>query len=154
VSSKNKTQLKDLAYALNVAMEGTSKELIARINDHFDQNEALRDHPRYAGIFNRARAPISVDLPTVTPLADVVNIDSNAVAGPSHLLNFYANFNGNVPDQSLTYSPHSVPYPALNNPAIFDAPGSFTDLGGEFYDTHNSYMYRMPDCHGPILTTM
>jgi hypothetical protein len=30
VSSKKKNQLKDLAYALNVLMEGTSKELIAK----------------------------------------------------------------------------------------------------------------------------
>ncbi|KAJ7307920.1 hypothetical protein DFH08DRAFT_975303 [Mycena albidolilacea] len=83
LSSKNKTQLKDLAYSLNIGMEGTSKELIARINDHFDRNEALCDHPHYAGIFNHACTPVSVDLPTVTPLADVVNIESNAVSSPS-----------------------------------------------------------------------
>jgi hypothetical protein len=36
-------------------MDGQKKDLLGRINTHFDANTTLRNHPRYEGIFNRAR---------------------------------------------------------------------------------------------------
>ncbi|KAJ7235030.1 hypothetical protein B0H12DRAFT_992622, partial [Mycena haematopus] len=73
LSSKTKAQLKDLAYALKLSMDGTAKELNSRITEFFDKNETTREDPRFVGIFNH-----------------VSNSASNAAAGPSHSTTSYS----------------------------------------------------------------
>ncbi len=96
ITSKNKSQLKDLAWALGLTMDGTNAELQTRINAHFDSNPEKREHPQFIGIFQRGRAaasssaihpPIPSSMPTPSSsgtLANVTNIASNsfAMAGP------------------------------------------------------------------------
>ncbi|KAF8209939.1 hypothetical protein K438DRAFT_1960169 [Mycena galopus ATCC 62051] len=72
-------------------------------------NEALRNHPHYAGIFNRSRAPVSNDPPAESPLADISNINSTPIAGPSNFPNFHANFYPRVANQSVAYTPSPTP---------------------------------------------
>ncbi|KAK6971395.1 hypothetical protein R3P38DRAFT_2401356, partial [Favolaschia claudopus] len=52
ISSKNKTQLKDLAYALSLPMDGTAKDLIARISEHFETHPDLKTQSQFEGIFS------------------------------------------------------------------------------------------------------
>jgi hypothetical protein len=55
LSSKSKADLQDIVHALGISMDGQKKDLLGRINTHFDANTALRNHPRYEGLFNRSR---------------------------------------------------------------------------------------------------
>ncbi|KAG6914630.1 hypothetical protein DXG01_016215 [Tephrocybe rancida] len=41
-SSKNKTQLEDLAFALGVPLQGTKADAISRIDEHFDNHQELK----------------------------------------------------------------------------------------------------------------
>jgi hypothetical protein len=118
-----------------------------RITEHFNKNEALRDHPRFSGIFNRSRAPASNQPTAGTALADVSNLDSNAVAGPSNPTYSYTNLDCNFADQSIPRTPYPLTYPhALNNPAFFNTPSYFgPPEGGQFYDSYNAYLYNIPD---------
>ncbi|KAJ7494119.1 hypothetical protein FB451DRAFT_1388226 [Mycena latifolia] len=115
LSTKSKSQLKDLPYAPDISMDGTAKDLTTRITEFFGKNEALRHDPRYVGLFNRSRAPPSTQPPPGTPFGDVNNLDPKAVAGPSHS---YPNFNLNLEAPPIPYTQcPAVNYPyALNNP--------------------------------------
>jgi len=55
LASKTKPDLQDVAQALGLAIDGQKKDLLARINTHFDANPLLREDPRFEGIFNRSR---------------------------------------------------------------------------------------------------
>jgi hypothetical protein len=145
ISSRNKSQLKDLAYALDVSIQGTAKELLTRITEHFDKDDALRNHPRFVGLFNRSRAPVSIQPTIGTPLTDASNFNLNAVAGPSHLTD---SARYNFGDPSIQHTQYQ-PYPfTLNNSNFLDPRGSFPPHEeGQFYDSYNAYMYNMPDCY-------
>ncbi|KAJ8693251.1 hypothetical protein PTI98_010490 [Pleurotus ostreatus] len=55
LSSKNKSDLKDVAHALKLSKEGTKEVLLKRIQDHFDDHPHLRVDQRFHGLFNRGR---------------------------------------------------------------------------------------------------
>ncbi|KAL0063933.1 hypothetical protein AAF712_009123 [Marasmius tenuissimus] len=106
LKSKNKEDLKDVAYRLGLPMDGTNNELIARIESHFTANPALHENPVFVGLFNSrhgqtmatsASASISSStdpgpsaLPSdpqpVSPLGDATHFNAHAqiTATPSH----------------------------------------------------------------------
>ncbi|KAH8987342.1 hypothetical protein EDB86DRAFT_2784258, partial [Lactarius hatsudake] len=74
LATKTKGDLQDIAQALELAINGQRKDLLTRINSHFDENSLLRENPRFAGIFYRSRRRpaedhSSQDLPPPTPSA-------------------------------------------------------------------------------------
>ncbi|KAJ6492692.1 hypothetical protein DFH09DRAFT_947221, partial [Mycena vulgaris] len=141
LSGKSKCQLKDIAFVLGISMDGTSKDINSRITGHFEKNKALEDHPRFAEIFNRSRAGPPSTHPTAgTALADVSNSTSNAVAGPSNLVQFYTNFEL----QPIPYTQYPVTFPHnLDNSAVLDTGNPFAPRDeGEFYHTYDPYMHN------------
>ena len=92
LGSKNKTELQDLATALNLSMEGTKPELTTRINAHFNENQDLKAHDRFIGLFSRRpqKRPVPIDntasSDTVTatvPPPQCQRLDITAVNTPS-----------------------------------------------------------------------
>ena len=55
LTSKTKADLQDIAQVLGLATNGQKKDILARINSHFDANPVLREDSRFEGIFNRTR---------------------------------------------------------------------------------------------------
>ncbi|KAH9080182.1 hypothetical protein EDB83DRAFT_2513084 [Lactarius deliciosus] len=53
LATKTKGDLQDIAQALELAITGQKKDLLARINSHFDDNPLLRENPRFEGIFHQ-----------------------------------------------------------------------------------------------------
>ncbi|ETW86154.1 hypothetical protein HETIRDRAFT_407879 [Heterobasidion irregulare TC 32-1] len=50
LGTKAKAQLRDIASALGLPVEGTKKVVVERIQAHLDATPALADHPRFAGL--------------------------------------------------------------------------------------------------------
>ena len=91
LTSKTKADLQDIAQVLGLTTDGQKKDILARINTHFDANPILRDDSRFEGIFNRTRrrpamqtedgtsaGPSSMSShllpPPLAPLSNIVNI--------------------------------------------------------------------------------
>ncbi|KAH9070740.1 hypothetical protein EDB83DRAFT_2210368, partial [Lactarius deliciosus] len=55
LATKTKGDLQDVAQALELAITGQKKDLLAQINSHFDDNPLLHENPRFEGIFHRLR---------------------------------------------------------------------------------------------------
>jgi hypothetical protein len=55
LSSKNKTELEDVADALSLSLEGTKVTLIARISAYFDEHPRFKEDQRFSGLFERSR---------------------------------------------------------------------------------------------------
>lgn len=55
LSSKNKTDLEDLASALSLSIEGTKAVLVSRITTYFDDHPRFKEDDRYSGLFERTR---------------------------------------------------------------------------------------------------
>ena len=53
LATKTKADLQDIAQVLKLTLDGQRKDLLARINAHFDSQPHLREDPRFEGIFNR-----------------------------------------------------------------------------------------------------
>ena len=53
LGSKNKTELQDLATALNLSIEGTKPDLTTRISAHFNEHPDLKAHERFVSLFGR-----------------------------------------------------------------------------------------------------
>ncbi|KAF8996431.1 hypothetical protein BDQ17DRAFT_1189324, partial [Cyathus striatus] len=51
LGQKRKGELRDIAYALGLSVEGVKDEILARIERHFEQFPDLRDDARYVGLF-------------------------------------------------------------------------------------------------------
>jgi hypothetical protein len=60
LTSKTRADLQDIAQVLGLATDGQKKDILARINAHFDANPILRDDSRFEGIFNRTRRRITM----------------------------------------------------------------------------------------------
>ncbi|KAF9257525.1 hypothetical protein L218DRAFT_1006058 [Marasmius fiardii PR-910] len=52
LNSKNKADLQDIAYSLHLSLDGNKKDLITRINSHFDAHIELKEDPRFIGILS------------------------------------------------------------------------------------------------------
>ena len=67
LSSKNKSQLQDIAFTLHLPIDNklTKENLISSINNHFDKHPSLKITPRYEQIFNswRRAAPLPSSVP-------------------------------------------------------------------------------------------
>ena len=97
LTSKTKADLQDIAQVLGLTTDGKKKDILARLNTHFDANPVLREDSRFEGIFNWARrrpamqtedeideasggpSSVSSQLPTslpplLAPLSNIVNI--------------------------------------------------------------------------------
>lgn len=77
LTSKTKADLQDIAQILGLTIDGQKKEVLARINSHFDANPVLREDSRFEGIFNRTRRRPAMQ-------TEPEDGTSNS-AGPSHL---------------------------------------------------------------------
>ncbi|KIK05054.1 hypothetical protein K443DRAFT_4067 [Laccaria amethystina LaAM-08-1] len=55
LGSKNKTELEDIADALELPIDGTKEDLKGHINAYFEHNPSKKEDPRYVGIFNSSR---------------------------------------------------------------------------------------------------
>ncbi len=56
LQNKNKTELKAIAGALHLSLDGTKDELSGRIKRHLDSNQPkLEDNPMFAGLYGRRR---------------------------------------------------------------------------------------------------
>lgn len=84
LTSKTKADLQDIAQALELTTDGQKKDILARINAHFDANPGLRDKPRFEGIFNRTRGRPVVR--TAATEHETSNMTPAASAGPSTFL--------------------------------------------------------------------
>ena len=78
LSSKNKSQLQDIAFTLHLPIDNklTKNNLISSINDHFDKHPSLKATPRYKQIFNpqQCAAPLSSSIPQPLPLSSTPNV--------------------------------------------------------------------------------
>jgi hypothetical protein len=150
VSGRNKAQLKDLAYALSLSMNGTAKDLVARITEHIDQNEALRNQPRFSGIFNCSRTPV-LDHQPLPVLENVTNLQGNAIAGPSNTVADCMDRYFDVRTLSHTQPAYfySVNYPCLNDPGS-NATGNSNPPHFQTFNPYtppdfSDYLYTMPN---------
>ncbi|KAJ6533276.1 hypothetical protein DFH09DRAFT_1406723 [Mycena vulgaris] len=138
LSAKNKPQLKDIAYALNISMEGTSKDILTRIAELFNTQQHLRDDPRFVGLFSkRPRASnTSAQLPAESSLADISDFSNNASAGPSNIADVYSHFDL----RGVVYQHYPPILPSLfDNVVPLEAGPSD---GTSFYDySYNPDMY-------------
>ncbi|KAJ6448315.1 hypothetical protein C8R47DRAFT_1269962 [Mycena vitilis] len=158
ISTKNKPQLKDLAYALDISTDGTSKQLTTRINTFFEDNDAMRNDPWFMGIFTRSRAAAATDSSGPLPLADRSNTSSNAVAGPSNLTTLPGpssgsallySFDDQAPNQfwcdpQVSYD-HSLYPPTFPGEPFSETPSNYTPYYNDpYYDTHSPYNGDFP----------
>ncbi len=70
LTSKNKSDLQEIAAAIELSEDGTKNVLIARINAFFDTNPSLRDAARFVGLFNhvsKRRPQVTENPPTSAP---------------------------------------------------------------------------------------
>ena len=69
LSSKNKSQLQDIAFTLHLPIDNklTKENLISSINDHFDKHPSLKATPRYEQIFNSRRRAAPGPPPSSVP---------------------------------------------------------------------------------------
>jgi hypothetical protein len=71
LSSKNKSQLQDIAFTLHLPIDNklTRENIISGINDHFDKHPSLKATPRYEQIFipRRRAAPPPLSVPQHLP---------------------------------------------------------------------------------------
>ena len=58
LTGKSKADLQDIAQVLGLTIDGQKKDVLARINAHFNANPVLRDDLRFGGLFNRTRWPM------------------------------------------------------------------------------------------------
>ena len=124
LSSKNKSQLQDIAFTLHLPTDNklTKENLISSINDHFDKHPSLKTTPRYEQIFNsrrRAAPPpssVSQPLPTFLPhgphfwpsVPYTTPISTgNAPHFPTHHTQFA--YQPNFPSSSAAYQPQIDP---------------------------------------------
>ncbi|GLB43946.1 hypothetical protein LshimejAT787_1501300 [Lyophyllum shimeji] len=159
LTSKTKADLQDIAQALGLTTDGQKKDLLARINAHFEANPSLREDTRFECIFNRARrraAAQTEDEPSDTTPA--------ASAGPSTFIPLSLPplpppLSSNVVNThpSLYTSPHpthfSVIHPSLHLPQYFCPPqpmhstplpalSSYHHPDVTSINPHNSYQMR------------
>jgi hypothetical protein len=70
LTSKNKSDLQEIAAAIELSEDGTKNVLIARINAFFNTNPSLRNTARFVGLFNRiskCRPQVTENPPTSAP---------------------------------------------------------------------------------------
>jgi hypothetical protein len=104
LSSKKKSDLQEIAGALELSEDGTKEALISHINEFFEQKPDHCNMPRFSGLFNRTskrRAlPAENPIPSTSnlqhhprqPLAmNILNVCDAAVPGPS-TTSFNSNF--------------------------------------------------------------
>ncbi|KAH9064952.1 hypothetical protein EDB87DRAFT_1680123 [Lactarius vividus] len=77
LATKTKGDLQDIVQALELAINGQRKDLLARINSHFDENPLLRENPQLEGIsYQSCQQPaenhLPQDHPPPTPSASVL----------------------------------------------------------------------------------
>ena len=109
LTSKTKADLQDIAQVLGLATDGQKKDILARINSHFNANPVLREDSRFEGIFNRTRR---------RPALHTENETSN-FAGPSESshqpLSLLAPLSSNI----VNIHPFTSPHPTGINPSSF-----------------------------------
>jgi hypothetical protein len=97
LSAKNKDDLMDIAWSLNLSEEGTKAQLLERMTKHFDTHPEQRDSAKYSGLFARAprgrrTAATAAPLPNDTPQPSTSHIPSSSAL------------------QSLPLHPNGAPY--------------------------------------------
>lgn len=101
LSSKNKSELQDIAWALGLQiLHCTKPDLLLNIKNHFAQHPERRDDPRFCGLFRRTpRQSLQNDenLPPMT--------QANLAAGPSNLSHALSTF---VQGQHCSLAGHQV----------------------------------------------
>ena len=74
LATKAKADLQDIAQALELESDGQRKDILARINTHFDTHPHLCEDTRFEGMFNRTRrrtvAPIIENHPPTPTASD------------------------------------------------------------------------------------
>jgi hypothetical protein len=130
LTSRNLPDLKDVAYALNLSLDGTKKAILERIQTHFTSNPTLRDSPRFIGLFQRVRRqkrtasdanlPHAEDQhidPQLVPLAHcpstmpVTHHDWMPIPGPSRTFGDALTFNQQAIPGFPAHNSHYIQYP-------------------------------------------
>jgi hypothetical protein len=116
LSSKNKTQLQDIAFTLHLPVDNklTKEALTSSINDHFEKHPELKITPRYEQIFNprRRAAPPPSSIPQPLPSSSQHNVlqpNTNVVNLPSVLRSCTPSLHPSYPYPSFIPGPHFVP---------------------------------------------
>jgi hypothetical protein len=78
LATKTKADLQDIAHALELTIDGQKKDLLARLNAHFDENSILLEDPRFGSQLPLHELPYLASLTSIQgPKSEIRVIDTD-----------------------------------------------------------------------------
>ncbi|KAJ3833347.1 hypothetical protein F5878DRAFT_410778, partial [Lentinula raphanica] len=126
LNSKRKEDLKDIAFTLGVAQDGTKDAILTRIREHFNTHAGLSADPRYRGLFGRSHTST-----TNSTLNSAASASSSVVSYPST-------------SQAPVYPSYLPLSPRTNVPVQSHSSTQLPQYSSHFDNSPVTYPYHIP----------